>query len=187
MTGKAYWCKIYEPDVAFGASNYKMDFAPDEASMKKFKDSGIQKTIKEDERGKYFQLVRPDFKLMKGAVVTFTGPIVEDKEGKVIVDYVNKETEKRVYSYDAKDKDKVIRRGTPISIGNGSTVEVRVAVYDTFKGKGHRLEAIKVLDLIEFIRDDKLPEMSDLVKQADKEAEKSEHKGKKAEKNTPPW
>jgi hypothetical protein len=180
MTGKAYWCKVYEPDTAFGASNYKLDFVPDEESMAKFKASGIQKAVKEDEKGKYFQLVRPDFKLIKGAVINFTGPVIEDKEGKVIVDYINKDTGRRVYSYDAKDKNSIVRRGTPILIGNGSTVEVKVAVYDTFKGKGHRLETVRVLDLIEYKRDGeyKLPEMSDLVAQVNAEADKAEGKNK---------
>ncbi|HRP36197.1 MAG TPA: hypothetical protein PLS50_00120 [Candidatus Dojkabacteria bacterium] len=174
MKGKIYWAKVYEPDTAFGASNYKCDFAPEnDEEWKKFKDSGIQKTIKEDpERGKYFQLARPDFKLINQAIVKFTGPVIEDKDGKTIVDYINTETGKRIFSYDSKDKDKVSRRGSPIIIGNGSTVEVRVAVYDTFKGKGHRLEGIKVLDLIEFKKEDRpLPELSDLVKKVNKEVE----------------
>ena len=37
-------------------------------------------------------------------------------------------------------------------VGNGSTVEVDVVVYDTMKGKGHRLEAVKVLDLVEYVK-----------------------------------
>lgn len=186
MNGKAYWCKVYEPDTAFGASNYKLDFVPDEASLILFKASGIQKTIKEDERGKFFQLARPDFKLIKGDVINFTGPVIEDKDGKVIVDYINKETGRRVYSYSAKDKANVIRRGTPILIGNGSGVEVKVAVYDTLKGKGHRLETIRVTDLIEYKRDGeyKLPEMSDLVSQVNAEAEVTD-KGKELDKKVP--
>lgn len=39
-------------------------------------------------------------------------------------------------------------------VGNGSTVEVDVVVYDTIKGKGHRLEAVKVLNLVEYVRPD---------------------------------
>lgn len=154
MVGKIFWAKVYEPDMAFGSSNYKIDFQPDnDADWEKFNKSGIQKKVNEDERGRYFQLVRPAYKLIKGAVVNFTSPIIYDKEGKVIVDWISKETGKRIYSYDLKDKENVERRGTPVTIGNGSTVRVTVNVFDTIKGKGHRLDAIKILDLIEFKRD----------------------------------
>lgn len=33
-------------------------------------------------------------------------------------------------------------------VGEGSQVVAKVAVYDTFKGLGHRLEAVKVKDLV---------------------------------------
>lgn len=165
LTGTIYWAKVYEPDSAFGAENYKFDFYPEtEEDWKKFNDSGIQKKVKENEHGKFFQLVRPSFKLIKGTVVNFTGPVITDKDNKVIVDYVSKSTGNRVYSYDAKKKDDVQRRGSPILIGNGSKVEITVAVYDTFKGKGHRFETIKILDLIEYKREGGgVPELSPLV------------------------
>jgi len=179
MRGKVYWAKVYAPDVAFGASTYKLDFYPlNDAEFQKFKEAGIQKTVKENENGKYFQLSRPDFKLIKGEIITFTSPVIEDKEGKTIVDHVNVETGNRVYSYNAKDKNKIIRRGNPILIGNGSEVEVRVAVYDTAKGKGHRLESVKILDLIEYRSDNKPPEMSTMFDQVEDD---------KKEKETPPW
>lgn len=163
IKGTVAWAKVYEPDTAFGAENYKLDLFPEsEAEWEKFKKSGIQKKVKENEQGKYFQLVRPSFKLIKGEIINFTGPIVEDKDGKVIVDYVDDEG-KRVYSYKNNDK-KPTRRGSPILIGNGSKVEVTIAVYDTFKGKGHRFERVKVLDLIEFKREQQpAPELSPLV------------------------
>lgn len=167
LTGNAYWAKIYTPDVYMGNTSYKLNFYPEnEAELKKFTDSGIQKTIKEDENGKFFELIRPAYKMIKGTVVNFTGPVVLDKENKVIVDFVSKVTGKRVYSYDAKDQDNVERRGSPILIGNGSKVEVEVAVYDTVKGKGHRLEQIKVLDLVEYSSSNRpLPELSNLIKE----------------------
>lgn len=162
MKGTISWAKVYEPDTAFGAEKFKIDFYPEtEADWKVFKDSGIQKKVKENEQGKFFQLDRPAFKLIQGKIVNFTGPIIEDKDGKVIVDYVNSEG-KRIYSYEGKEKP--TRRGSPILIGNGSKVEVTVSVYDTFKGKGQRLDKVKVLDLIEFKREAQpAPELSPLV------------------------
>jgi hypothetical protein len=169
LKGKIAWAKVYEPDTAFGQENYKIQFYPEsEVDWKKFHDSGIQKKTNEDDgeksgvSGKYFQLVRQSFKMIKGAIVNFTGPVIEDKDGKTIVDYVNSEG-RRVYSYDNKDKANITRRGSPILLGNGTTVEITVAVYDTFKGKGHRLEAIRVLDLVEYTRDMTPPELSPLV------------------------
>lgn len=171
LKGTIAWAKVYEPDTAFGAENYKIAFYPEgDVDWKKFKDSGIQKSVQEDDgeksgvTGKYFQLARPSFKMIKGAIVNFTGPVIEDKDGKTIVDYVNLEG-RRVYSYDNKDKANITRRGSPILIGNGSKAEVTVCVYDTFKGKGHRLEAIRVLDLVEYKRDMTPPELSPLVQQ----------------------
>lgn len=159
MTGKVYWAKVYEPDVAFGASNFKIDFFPEtEEDWEKFKKSGIQKGVKENENGKYFQLVTPSYKMIKGDIVNFTGPIVTDADGGVIVDYVNSETNARVRSYTNSEKSKVTRRGNPISIGNGTKVEVTVVVFDTFKGKGHRLQEIKILELVEYRKGDKTPE-----------------------------
>ncbi len=144
MTGNIYWAKVYQPDTAFGATMFKVDFFPEnEAEWKKFKDSGIQKTIKENETGKFFSLTRNEMKMIKGEVINFTGPVIEDEDGSVIVDYINRDTQKRIYSYSPKEKDLVVRRGSPILLGNGTKAEVTVAVYDTFKGKGQRLEKIR--------------------------------------------
>lgn len=162
IEGKVQYPQLYEPDNAFGASNYKLNIFPkDDAEWAKIKKAGIQKKIQENndpERGpvgKYIQFTRAAFKVIKGEMVNFSGPVVLNHEGKVIVDYINSETEKRVYSFPAKDKSKVYRRGKPVLIGNGSDVKIRVAVYDTQKGKGQRLESVTVLNLVEFVRQEK--------------------------------
>lgn len=41
-----------------------------------------------------------------------------------------------------------------VLIGNGSKVEVFFTVYETSKGKGTRLEGVRVLDLVEYERED---------------------------------
>lgn len=159
--GKIAYAQVYEPDNAFGASNWKLNLFPkDEAEWNRIKESGIQKKIQENNdpnkgpTGKYIQFTRPAFKVIKGKMINFSGPIVMTEEG-VVVDYVSTETEKRIYSFDADDKSKVVRRGKPILIGNGSDVRVRVAVYDTQKGKGQRLESVTVLNLIEYVRQER--------------------------------
>lgn len=170
--GKVSWAKVYEPDNAFGASNWKLNFFPkDEDEWKKVKASGLQKKEKENNNpelgptGKYVEFTRPAFKMIKGKMVYFTGPIVTNEDGKVIVDYINKDTNKRVFSYSLEEKGKVVRRGSPVIIGNGSDVRIRVAFYDTMKGKGQRLEAVQVTSLIEYKSEDRpLPEVLEDVR-----------------------
>lgn len=189
MTGNVYWAKVYEPDTAYGSTKYVINFYPEnDAEWKKFKDSGIQKEVKEDENGKFVRLQRDAFKMIKGAIVNFTGPVVLDAGGDVIVDYVSKASGKRIYSYDNNRKDDVQRRGKPILIGNGSKVEVSVAVYDTFKGKGSRLETVKVLDLIEYKSEGApAPKLSKLVEQEITEDKPKEELKSKDNKAKAPW
>lgn len=151
ITGKIFWAQLVNPDSAFGSSNWKLDLYPEtEEAWNLIKESGIQKTVKESEHGKYISLTRPTYKMMKGSLVFFTPPAVEDKDGTVIVDYVDKELNKRVLSYEKSAEKTITKRGTDVLLGNGTVATVNVAVYDTMKGKGSRLESVKVLDLVEF-------------------------------------
>lgn len=153
LTGKAKWAKVYTPDEAFGASKYKIDLYMDEKELSKFKSLNLQKKIKESEEGKYVTFDRADVKFFQksGKVATFLPPIIFDTDMTPIVEYVNKETGQRVTSYDdPKLKDLVVRKGEPVLIGNGSEVTVNIAVYDTIKGRGQRLESIIIRDLITY-------------------------------------
>lgn len=159
--GKIQYPQVYEPDNAFGASNWKLNLFPkDEAELEKIQATGIQKKVQENNDpnrgpiGKYIQFTRPAFKVIKGEMVNFSGPIVM-MDDSVVVDYVDTETDKRVFSFKAENKGKVVRRGKPILIGNGSDVRVRVGVYDTQKGKGQRLESVTILNLIEYVRQER--------------------------------
>lgn len=163
LTGSIAWSKLYEPDTAFGATKWKLFFFPEnDQEWDKIKKAGIQKKIKENNNpennvpiGKYLEFSRDAFKVMKGVMVNFTGPIILSDDGKVIVDYINQETNKRVYSYENEEKKKIVRRGNPILLGNGTRARVSVAVYDTQKGKGQRLEQVQVLNLVEYSREDR--------------------------------
>lgn len=174
--GKIQWAKVYAPDEFRGAVRWGLDLIMDDDSeWKKFKDLGIQKKVKENENGKYFNVTRSTTKLMKGKLVHFTPPIIYDKDGQAIVSYVG-EDGKIVRSYD--DADKVIRRvGDPVMIGNGSEVEVTLSVYPTAMGPGNRLESIKIIDLIHYEK----PE----IQEEDRE-QKSEEKIQTKD-NIPPW
>lgn len=159
--GTCRFAQVYDPDNAFGASKWKIDlFLDNDDEWKKLKESGIQKKIKENNSpefnspiGKYVQFTRDAYKTMKENIVNFSGPVVymqKDGELVTIVDYVDNETDERMYSFSTKEKSKVVRRGKPILIGNGSHVKVRVAVYDTQKGKGQRLDSVTILNLVEY-------------------------------------
>ena len=41
-----------------------------------------------------------------------------------------------------------------VLVGNGSRVTCKVSVYDTQKGKGHRLDAVRVEDLVEYEKEE---------------------------------
>lgn len=147
--GIANYVKPYKPDEFRGAVRWMLDLTLDtEDEVKKYKEVGIQKKLKQVEKGLAFSPNRPTTKLMKGKLVNFTPPFIYDKNGEVLVKYVD-ENGKPVYSYDDANK-KITRVGDPVIIGNGSRVAVRMSYYDTAMGIGSRLESIKILDLIEY-------------------------------------
>jgi len=137
--GKIMWAQVYDPDTKFGA-RWKACLILDEDTEKKVKSSGIQKKVNDTPDGRMIEFTRECAKLIKGVLHEFHPPVILDKDGSILVGY------QKNASGDAFD-----RVGDVVLIGNGSDVEITVAVYDTQKGKGQRLESIKVLDLIEYI------------------------------------
>jgi len=124
LTGKAKWVKTRKPDEKY--NNWTVDLCPDDRSRKIIEDSGLQLRYKKNDEGEYLTFRRPVEKLIKGKPVTFDPPKVWDASNQ---------------PYDG-------------VIGNGSDVTIKVAVYDTVKGKGHRWEAIRVDNLVEYIPPD---------------------------------
>lgn len=139
FTGKALWAKIYEADEFRGSTNFTIDLEADTDAVKAYKASGIQGKIKENENGPLLKFKRAETKLIKGQKHTFAPPKVYDKDGKVLVEYKKNA-----------DGTGFERVGSPILIGNGSTVEVTVSVYPTSMGPGQRLESVRIIDLIEY-------------------------------------
>lgn len=118
--GKAKWAKLTKPDPEF--DNFKINVYLDDESKKLFKESGLRLEPKTDEDGEYVVFRRPNYKQFKKELVHFGAPEVIDEQGE---------------------------RMTAL-IGNGSDVAVKVVAYDSRNGKGHRLEAVKVLKLIPY-------------------------------------
>lgn len=127
LTGKSKWAKLFKPDDKY--KNWQINVYLDEPSKKVFTESGMSMTPKRDEDGEYITFRRPEAKLIKNELVKFEPPPVTDKDGNTL--------------------DKLV--------GNGSDVTIKVVVYDTIKGKGHRLEAVRVNSLVEYVKQDTAP------------------------------
>lgn len=120
--GPCKWAKVFKPDPKY--NNYQIVVYLDDKTKEDYKKSGIQVQIKEDDDGEYVVFRRPAMKLIKGEAVNLGPPVVEDKNSVAMTD----------------------------AVGNGSLVEVTVDVYDTMKGKGHTLRAVRVLDHVKYER-----------------------------------
>ena len=123
FTGVAYWAKLEEPDQKY--QYWGLDLALDDESKIKFEKSGLTLKVKKNTDGvEVISLRRPVQKLIKGELVDFEKPKLVDKDNN---DYVDR----------------------PL-VGNGSFVTCKVLVYNTLKGPGHRLEAVRVDQLVEY-------------------------------------
>lgn len=174
---KLKWCKVYEPDAFMGAENWKVSAYPvDEKEWDKFKATGLELGVKTDADGEYITLRRPTKKLIKDELVVFAPPEIT---GVVNVTYEN-ELGERVRQYNKGDKVKLVTNGEQEMIPNGSLAIVNFSYYDTIKGKGHRLESLRILELAEYI--EQPPRVADEaeakeeVKEVKKEVKKSSDK-----------
>jgi len=124
LSGKSKWSKFKTPDDKY--NNWKTNLYLDDRSMSLYKNSQLALQLKTDDDGSYIVLRRPVSKIINGKQVDFDPPTVIDTEGHPV--------------------DKLV--------GNGSDIVCKVSVYDTVKGKGHRLEKVMVTNLIEYGGDD---------------------------------
>lgn len=166
---KLKWCKVYEPDAFMGAENWKVSAYPvDEKEWDKFKATGLELGIKTDADGEYVTLRRPTKKLIKDELVVFAPPEIT---GVVNVTYEN-ELGERIRQYNKGDKVKLVTNGEQEIIPNGSLAIVNFSYYDTIKGKGHRLESLRILELAEYVEAPK----ADTAKEDKSEGVKEEPK-----------
>jgi hypothetical protein len=122
LNGKTKWAKVRKPDEKY--QNFQVPLYMDKKNLEAFDSLGLQLTKKEDEEGTYVTFRRPVSKLIKNELVNFGPP--------------------KVLNADNSEFDGLI--------GNGSDVTIKVAVYDTLKGKGHRLESVRVEKLVEYVK-----------------------------------
>jgi hypothetical protein len=144
LTGKAHWAKILGdpvPNFSRDGNEWTVDFTPDAEGIKTIKALGIGSKLKNkgDERGEFIQFKQRELR----ANGKKNDPIT-------VVDAHN-----RPWDPDTK-------------IGNDSTVEVKFNVVDYGKGKpqGVYLQALRVLDLVPYVRQEfaPLPEGSEYLK-----------------------
>lgn len=122
FSGIAKWAKVYKPDDVY--HNWSIQLYPDQASAEQYTQSKMTVKYKEDADGKYLTFRRPEAKLINGQNVSFEAPKVVDADGNPFTQ----------------------------TIGNGSKVTVKVLVYDlkARAGVGHRLEAVRIDELVEY-------------------------------------
>jgi len=121
LSGKAKWAKVKPSQLDEQYNNWSICLYLNRDSMDKYMKSGLRLNFKEDEDGKYLTLRRPAEKRFGNDVVEFDPPGVW--------------------------KDGQAYTGT---IGNGSQVTCKIEVYDTSRGKGHRLDGVRIDELVEF-------------------------------------
>ena len=134
FSGEIKWSDLFVPDNYEGVENYKVTLLVDNDEYYKFKEAGIRTRPKKDEEtGKW--------------LLTFKRPA----EGKKVTDRQGNEVILGGGAPKIVNKDgEAWTREMPL-IGRNSTVDIRVTVYDAGRmGKGHRLEALKVTNLIPY-------------------------------------
>lgn len=120
ITGVGKWAHLYESqmDTKFG-EKFHVILYPDSASLIALKEAGSRVKPHEDEDGIYFKFSRDNKKVFKDTEEILGPPdVIEVVDGERVA------------------FDKII--------GNGSTLTLRLSIYDSKFGKGTRLEAVRV-------------------------------------------
>jgi hypothetical protein len=114
--------RLGSPDPKY--DNFYVGLTLDAESKAKYAASGMQMKAKTSADGKEFITFRRKNKaIIKDQLVTFGAPTVLDANDQPLTKF----------------------------IGKGTELTAKVIVYDTQKGKGHRLDAVKVSKLVEYV------------------------------------
>ena len=128
LTGFLMWAKVHHPDPEY--KNYTVDFYPEDIDETRaiLTEQGSQLKEKEGQSeeapGPYFyKFRRAEEQLIKDQVVKWGPPLVVQADGET--------PEKRL-------------------LGNGTKATVKLEFFDTKNGRGHRLLAVRVDELVEY-------------------------------------
>lgn len=149
IKGKAYWPELRDsqPDEYAGDKRWKITLVLDDVDD--FEKTGLQLKLRDMEDGQAIVLRRGCRKLIGDNLINFCSPVIIDENNKWIRYHTIKGedgADKPVFSWEKGDPVPEMV-GEDILINNGSEVSVRVAVYDTQKGKGHRMESVQILHM----------------------------------------
>lgn len=152
LRGKSMWAMLDKdnPDEYAGDKRWKITLILDDVNA--YIKTGLQLKLKDVDGGQAINLRRGCKKLIGDDLVHFTPPLLIGSDNKWTRYFMTKdeETGKDKYTFSwVKGEEEPTMVGEDIFIPNGSEVEVGLAVYDTQKGKGHRLESVKILHLAE--------------------------------------
>jgi hypothetical protein len=103
--------------------NYTVGVELDAASHTELANSGTTLKPRTWEGHTFVTFRRPKQKVIKDQLVQFGPPVVIDANGQPMTKMV----------------------------GKGSKVTIKVVVYDSMKGKGHRLDTVRVDELVEYV------------------------------------
>lgn len=120
FAGICKWAKVHKPDEEYDF--YGIDLYFDEPSFILYEESGCRMGVKEDDDGKYVTFRRKGTELRGKDLVTNKPPEVMDTDQVVMTD----------------------------AVGNGSDVIIKVEVFDTKNGIGHRLMSVMVKTLVPY-------------------------------------
>lgn len=129
LQGMIEWAQnLFIPDEYNGAKRYTCSFYPDDEARAKIKASGLSLQYKNNSKNfpghEYIRPRRDLQKMIKGSIVEFDRPEILLKDNTVAP--------------------------SDIRIGNGSKVELEISVFDAGRYKGHRLDRVRILDLVEY-------------------------------------
>lgn len=164
FSGKAYYAMVYEGnhDEYGGKEFYKITVGLDGPSWAKFNKSGLSLKVR--------QIDDDDVVTFKRDLVAKTGTTKKGKK------FSLGGGAPRVVDADGEEFDKLI--------GNGSDVEVLVEVYEVASGplkgkKGHRLEAVKVINHIPYEPNDDEDEETEVEESQEESGEEAPKKSSK--------
>lgn len=125
LSGLVKWAKVFKENMDAKYGKYTLMFQPDKDSKALLKSSGSRVKAHEDEDGIWYKISRDHEKTFEksGETVTFGPPKVVAADNTTPFDQL---------------------------IGNNSKVTLRVDVYDSQMGKGTRLQAVRVDELVPY-------------------------------------
>lgn len=134
LTGKTKWAKLKDPDMKFGG-HWTVDLYLDKQGLKNFHAANLELQLRESDEGPFIKLRRPINRIdkKKGELIKYDPPTLLDHDNKPL----------------------------DVLVGNGSQVQCKLSVFATPKGNGHRLEAVRVIELVPYTSEQVLGEVAE--------------------------